>query len=197
MTTETFLAALNSGRTVVAGSAVHLYMQQLSQEALELTAELNGNYHAPDEVRALFSRLIGQPVDQDFGLFPLFYTDCGKNLHLGKRVFINSGCRFQDQGGITIGDGALIGHNVVMATLNHSEDPATRGNLHPAPIHVGRSVWIGAHATILPGVTIGDGAIVGAGAVVTRDVPANMIVAGVPAKILRPVKTDMQELDFK
>lgn len=122
-------------------------------------------------------------------MFPPFYTDCGKNLHIGKNVFINSGCRFQDQGGITIGDGALIGHNVVMATLNHSEDPETRGNLHPAPIHIGRNVWIGASAAILPGVTIGDGAIVGAGSVVTRDVPENMIVTGVPARILRSVDT--------
>ena len=122
-------------------------------------------------------------------MFPPFYTDCGKNLHIGKNVFINSGCCFQDQGGITIGDGALIGHNVVMATLNHSEDPETRGNLHPAPIHIGRNVWIGASAIILPGVTIGDGAIVGAGSVVTRDVPENMIVTGVPARILRSVDT--------
>ena len=122
-------------------------------------------------------------------MFLPFYTDCGKNLHIGKNVFINSGCCFQDQGGITIGDGALIGHNVVMATLNHSEDPETRGNLHPAPIHIGRNVWIGASATILPGVTIGDGAIVGAGSVVTRDVPENMTVTGVPARILRSVNT--------
>lgn len=122
-------------------------------------------------------------------MFSPFYTDCGKNLHIGKNVFINSGCCFQDQGGITIGDGALIGHNVVMATLNHSEDPETRGNLHPAPIHIGRNVWIGASAIILPGVTIGDGAIVGAGSVVTRDVPENMIVTGVPGRILRSVDT--------
>lgn len=189
MTTEKFLDVLNSGRMVVAGSPVHLYMQRLSQEALKITAELNGGYHSEDEVRDLFSQLIGRPVDQSFGLFPPFYTDCGKNLRIGKNVFINSGCRFQDQGGITLGDGALIGHNVVMATLNHSEQPEERANLHPAPIHIGRNVWIGASATILPGVTIGDGAIVGAGAVVTRDVPENMIVAGVPAKILRSVNT--------
>lgn len=187
--TEKFLDELNSGKVVVAGSEVHLYMQRLSQEALKITAEINGRYHDESEVRALFSQLIGRPVDVSFGLFPPFYTDCGKNLHIGKNVFINSGCRFQDQGGIYIGDGALIGHNVVMATLNHSEDPEVRANLHPAPIHIGRKVWIGASATILPGVTIGDGAIVGAGAVVTRDVPENTIVVGVPAKILRPVDT--------
>ena len=189
MTTEKFLDVLNSGKVVVAGAEVHLYMQRLSQEALKLTAELNSGYHDEEEVREIFSRLIGRPVDQSFGLFPPFYTDCGKNLRIGKNVFINSGCRFQDQGGITIEDGALIGHNVVMATLNHSENPEERANLHPAPIYIGRNVWIGASATILPGVTIGDGAIVGAGAVVTRDVPKNTIVVGVPAKILRPVDT--------
>lgn len=189
ITMEKFLDELNSGRMVVAGSELHLYMQKLSQEALKITAELNGGYHDGEEVREIFSRLIGRPVDESFGLFPPFYTDCGKNLRIGKHVFINSGCRFQDQGGITLGDGALIGHNVVMATLNHSEQPEERANLHPAPIHIGRNVWIGASATILPGVTIGDGAIVGAGAVVTRDVTENMIVAGVPAKILRSINT--------
>lgn len=189
ITMEKFLDELNSGRTVVAGSELHLYMQKLSQEALKITAELNGGYHDGEEVREIFSRLIGRPVDESFGLFPPFYTDCGKNLRIGKHVFINSGCRFQDQGGITLGDGALIGYNVVMATLNHSEQPEERANLHPAPIHIGRNVWIGASATILPGVTIGDGAIVGAGAVVTRDVTENMIVAGVPAKILRSINT--------
>lgn len=188
MTTEKFLDVLNSGKMVVAGAEVHLYMQRLSQEALKITAELNGGYHDEEEVREIFSRLIGRPVDKSFGLFPPFYTDCGKNLHIGRNVFINSGCRFQDQGGITIGDGTLIGHNVVMATLNHSENSEERANLHPAPIHIGRNVWIGASATILPGVTIGDGAIVGAGAVVTRDVPENTIVVGIPAKILRPVQ---------
>lgn len=189
ITMEKFLDELNSGRTVVAGSELHLYMQKLSQEALKITAELNGGYHDGEEVREIFSRLIGRPVDESFGLFPPFYTDCGKNLRIGKHVFINSGCRFQDQGGITLGDGALIGHNVVMATLNHSEQPEERANLHPAPIHIGRNVWIGASATILPGVTIGDGAIVGAGAVVTRNMTENMIVAGVPAKILRSINT--------
>lgn len=189
ITMEKFLDELNSGRTVVAGSELHLYMQKLSQEALKITAELNGGYHDGEEVREIFSRLIGRPVDESFGLFPPFYTDCGKNLRIGKHVFINSGCRFQDQGGITLGDGALIGHNVVMATLNHSEQPEERANLHPAPIHIGRNVWIGASATILPGVTIGDGAIVGAGAVVTRNVTENMIVAGIPAKILRSINT--------
>ena len=180
-----FLNELNSGKTVKAGGEVHLFMHGVSQEALKITAEINGSYHEPAELRALFSRLIGRPVDESFGLFPPFYTDCGKNIHIGKNVFTNMGCKFQDQGGIYIGDGALIGHNTVLATLNHAMSPNDRGSMLPAPIHIGKNVWIGANATVLSGVTIGDGAIVAAGAVVTRDVPENTIVGGVPAKIIR------------
>ena len=124
-------------------------------------------------------------MDKTFGMFPPFYTDCGKNITVGKNVFINSGCRFQDQGGITIGDGTLIGHNVVLATLNHGIAPDERHDLFPAPIHIGRNVWIGANATVLPGVTIGDNAVIAAAAVVTKNVPANVVVAGVPAKVIR------------
>lgn len=124
-------------------------------------------------------------MDESFGLFPPFYTDCGKNIHVGKNVFINMGCKFQDQGGIFIGDGVLIGHNVVLATLNHAKSPCDRSAMLPAPIHIGKNVWIGANATVLPGVTIGDGAIVAAGAVVNRDVPENTVVGGVPAKVIK------------
>lgn len=185
-----FLDHLNSGTPVRGGSKVHRFMHSVSQEAMKLTAEINSGYHTPEELRELFSRLTGKPVDESFGMFPPFYTDCGKNIHVGKNVFINMGCKFQDQGGIFIGDGALIGHNVVLATLNHAESPADRASMIPAPIHIGKNVWIGANATVLPGVTIGDGAIVGAGAVVTRDVPENTIVCGVPAKVLRTVKEE-------
>ena len=101
------------------------------------------------------------------------------------------GCRFQDQGGITIGDDTLIGHNVVLATLNHGIDPKERHDLFPAPIRIGCNVWISANATILPGVTIGDHSVIAAGAVVTKDVPANTIVAGVPAKVIRTVDTEV------
>ena len=185
MNLEQFLEHLNSGKPVKGGSEAHLFMHGVSQEALKITAEINGSYHEPQQLRALFSRLIGQPVDESFAMFPPFYTDCGKNIHIGKHVFINMGCKFQDQGGIFIGDGALIGHNVVLATLNHAMSPHDRGTMIPAPIHIGKNVWIGSNATILPGVTIGDGAIVAAGAEVTRDVPENTIVGGVPARIMR------------
>lgn len=165
-------------------------MRSASQRALRLTMELNGAYHEPDRVRELFFELTGRPVDDTFCLFPPFYTDYGQNITVGKNVFINTGCRFQDQGGITLGDGALIGHNVVLATLNHDEAPDKRHILHPAPIILGKNVWIGANATVVPGVTIGDGAIVAAGAVVTRDVPANTVVGGVPARIIKTIELE-------
>lgn len=187
-----FLEHMNSGKVVVADSPIHRYMCVLSQEALRMTAQMNGNYRTPDELRALFEQLTGKKVDESFCFFPPFYTDCGKNITVGKNVFFNSGCKLQDQGGITIEDGTLLGHNVVLATLNHSFDPAHRRDLCPAPIHIGKNVWIGANATLLPGVTIGDGAIVAAGAVVSKDVPKNTVVGGVPAKIIKMIQEEKQ-----
>ena len=131
MTTEEFLHYMNSGKQVPAECDIHQMMHRLSQEAIRITMELNTRYHTPDEINALMSELIGKPVE--VGLFPPFYTDCGKNIHLGKGVFINAGCKFQDQGGIIIDEGALIGHGVVLATLNHDMDPEKRQALHPAP----------------------------------------------------------------
>ncbi len=187
MALSEFLDHLNSKERIVAGSDVHQHMLAISQEAQQITMELNASYHTPEQIRALMSRLTGREVDESFGLFPPFYTDCGKNIRLGKRVFINACCCFQDQGGITICDGALIGHRVVLATLNHDMAPDRRASLQPAPIVIGENVWIGSGAVVLPGVTIGDGAVVAAGVVVTRDVPPNTVVGGVPARILKTV----------
>lgn len=169
------------------GDEMIQFMRQQSDISRRLQFELNSQYHTPEEIRELFGRITGQEIDTDFGLFPPFYTDFGRNIHIGRKVFINSSCHFQDQGGIYIGDGCLIGHCVVLATLNHDFDPAKRQNLHHKPIRIGNGVWIGAHATITAGVTIGDNAIIAAGAVVTRDIPADTIAAGVPAKPLRHI----------
>ena len=113
-----------------------------------------------------------------------FYTDCGVRIHLGKRVFINSNCMFTDLGTITLEDDALIGPNVTLATVNHRRNPAERRHLDLAPIVIKRRAWVGANATITPGVTIGENAIVAAGAVVTKDVAANTIVGGIPARVI-------------
>lgn len=136
-------------------------------------------------VDALMSELTGKQVPASTTIFPPFYSEFGKNLTIGADVFLNLGCRFQDTGGITIGDGALIGHGCTLTTLNHELDPSRRGDMTPAPVIIGRQAWLGAGVTVVPGVTIGDGAIVGAGAVVTKDVAPNTIVAGVPAKVVR------------
>jgi len=187
MTTAEFVGIMNTGKPVVAGSPVHRKMHELSQEAIRITMEINNAYHSHDEIVALMSELTGTRIHDSFGLFLPFYTDCGKNLHIGERVFINSGCKFQDQGGITIGDDVLIGHNCVIATLNHVADPDRRCDMVPAPVRIGNKVWIGANATILQGVTIGDGAIIAAGAVVCKDVPPRSVVGGVPARLIKTI----------
>lgn len=169
------------------------YANELFQEAVRIGMELNTKYHTPEELREIMSRLIGKRVDSSFRMFPPFYTDFGKNITIGKDVFINSGCHFQDQGGIEIGDGVLIGHNVVLATINHDLNPKENRKNHYAPIKIGAHVWIGSNATILSGVTIGDYAVIAAGAVVTRDVPAMTIVGGVPAKVLKVVQEEKEE----
>lgn len=185
MDIDAFLAQIATGGSIPAGSPTHQFMQDAAQRALRITAELNSGYHEPDEIRALLGELMGRPVPASTTVFPPFHSEFGQNLHLGEAVFINMGCRFQDTGGITIGDESLIGHGCTITTLNHSPNPARRGDMIPAPVRIGRRVWFGAGVTVLPGVSIGDGAIVGAGAVVTKDVPADTIVAGVPAKVIR------------
>lgn len=162
-------------------------MNDMSNEARRITFELNNAYHTPEEVRNLLSRLFGKTVDESFRVFPPFYTDFGKNITVGKNVFINACCHFQDHEGVSLGDGCQIGHNVVFATLNHGLAPEDRQTTYPAPITLGKNVWVGSNSTILQGVTIGDNAVIAAGAVVTKDVPENTIVGGVPARIIRKI----------
>ncbi|WP_239984690.1 DapH/DapD/GlmU-related protein [Lentibacillus sediminis] len=149
--------------------------------------ELNSSYHSKEEIVEIFSELTGKKVDSSFKCFPTFYTDFGKNITIGKNVFFNMGCSFQDRGGIHIGDGALLGMNVTIATLNHGMSLETRNTTYADGVTLGKNTWIGSSATILPGVTVGDNAVVAAGAVVTKDVPENTVVAGVPAKVVKEV----------
>ena len=141
-----------------------------------------------EEIHRFMDKMSNEARRITFRLFPPFYTDFGKNITVGEGVFINACCHFQDHGGVIIGDGCQIGHNVVFATLNHGLPPEERQTTYPAPIVLGRNVWVGSNATILPGVTIGDNAVVGAGAVVTKDVEANTIVGGVPAKLIKRIE---------
>lgn len=194
MNIQEYLEYLRQGNCVAGGTALHELMHRLAQEAMQITAELNNGYHEQEEIRRLFSKLTGKPVPRTFSLFPPFYSECGKNIFIGENVFINCGCHFQDHGGIYIGDGALIGSYVVMATINHGQKPSERSDNYPAPIHIGEKVWIGSHATILPGVTIGDHATVAAGAVVTKDVPADTVAGGVPARFIKKINTERSNM---
>ena len=187
MQKEELMELIKQGEPIVVGSEGHALLVQFSNEALRITAELNSTYHEPAEVRALFSQLTGKEVDESCFFFPPFYTDCGSNITFGKNVFLNTGCTFQDLGGVTIGDASQIGQNVTLCTLNHGLEPEQRSTIYPSPIVIGKNVWIGANATVLPGVTVGDDAIIAAGAVVTRDVPEKAVVAGVPARVIKMV----------
>ena len=188
MDNKQFLEFIKNAEVINAGSEAHLKMHELSARAQKITMRLNYGYHEPEETVRLFSELTESKVDDSFRCFLPFYTECGINIKLGKNVFINSGCCFQDHAGIEIGDGTLIGHQVVIATLNHAQDPLSRADMFPKPVKIGKNVWIGAHATILPGVTIGDNAIIAAGAVVTKDVENNVVVGGVPVKKIKDIE---------
>ncbi|MGM9756287.1 MAG: sugar O-acetyltransferase [Parabacteroides sp.] len=186
MTITEFKAYVKTGQALDTDE-IHGFMHEMSEEARRVTFRLNTAYHTADEVRELLSELFGYQVPQSLRVFPPLYADFGKNISVGEGVFINACCHFQDHGGVTLGDGCQIGHNVVFATLNHELLPERRNVTHPAPIVLGKKVWVGSNATILQGVTIGDNAIVAAGAVVTKDVPANTIVGGVPARVIKRI----------
>lgn len=186
MELKEFLEYVKTGKAL-SSDEIHRFMDEMSDEARRVTFRLNTAYHTPDEVRALLSELFGKEADPTLRVFPPFYTDFGKNITIGRHVFINACCHFQDHGGVTLGDGCQIGHNVVFATLNHGIAPEDRVHTYPAPIVLGKNVWVGSNATILQGVTVGDNAIIAAGAVVTKDVPADTIVGGVPAKVIRRI----------
>lgn len=164
---------------------IHSFMDKMSEEARRVTFRLNTAYHTPDEVRELLSELFGYEVPHSLRVFPPLYADFGKNVLVGENVFINACCHFQDHGGVVIGNGCQIGHNVVFATLNHGLPSEKRRDTYPAPIVLGNNVWVGSNATILQGVTIGDNAVIAAGAVVSKDVEANTIVGGVPARLIK------------
>ena len=165
---------------------------QRVDRAIALTERLNRlPYADQDAIRAAWAELTDTEVDPTFRLIPPVYSDQGVNLRIGRRVFINHGCTLNDIGGITIGDEVLIGPRVSLITSGHPIDPAVRRRqIVAAPITVERGVWLCAGATVLHGVTVGEDSVVAAGAVVTRDVPAGVVVGGVPARVLRSVGPD-------
>jgi acetyltransferase-like isoleucine patch superfamily enzyme len=152
---------------------------------IRLVTQMNASIQDVEGIRKQLSEIIGTEIDASTTIFPPFYTNFGRFIKLGKNVFINHACSFLDLCNITIEDEVMIGPKVNLITENHPLDPNDRKTVLLKPIVVKRNAWIGAAATILPGVTIGENAVVAAGAVVSRDVPANSIVAGVPAKVVK------------
>jgi acetyltransferase-like isoleucine patch superfamily enzyme len=159
------------------------------KRAMAITARLNRlTFNEPDEVRALFSELIGKKVDESFLLIPPFYATGGDEIRVGRNVFVNQNCTFYDLGGLDIADDVLIGPNVSLITSGHPLEPSQRrAATIGKPIAIGRNVWIAAGATIIGGVTIGENSVVAAGSVVTKDVPPNVLVGGNPARIIRSI----------
>jgi len=158
---------------------------EMVSRTISLCVKMNAQVTGTDQVREKLSEIIGIEIDESTTVFPPFYTNFGRLIRLGKNVFINHACSFLDIGGITIEDDVQIGPRVSLTSENHPLDPKDRKTLILNPIVIKRNAWIGAGATILPGVTVGENAVVAAGAVVTRDVPSNTVVAGIPAKIIK------------
>jgi acetyltransferase-like isoleucine patch superfamily enzyme len=158
-----------------------------TKRAMAITARINRlTFDDAEEVRALFSELIGEKVDDSFFLIPPFYATGGNDLHIGRNVFINQNCTLYDLGGVEIADDVMIGPNVSIITSGHPLDPSQRRSVTIGkPIVIERNVWIAAGATIIGGVTIGENSIVAAGSVVTGNVPKNTLVGGNPAQPIR------------
>ena len=159
------------------------------KRAMAITAALNRlTFSDADEVRALFGELIGKTLDDGFLLIPPFYTTGGPNIIVGRNVFINQNCTFYDLGGLAIGDDVMIGPNVSLITTGHPIEPSQRrAAVIAKPIVIQKNVWIAAGATIIGGVTVGENSVVAAGAVVTKNVPANSLVGGNPARVIRSI----------
>jgi acetyltransferase-like isoleucine patch superfamily enzyme len=177
---------LHSGEPVPMNDPEFAKIHEVVERTTKLSVQLN-NAEKNDQIRKLLGEIIGAEVDKSTALFTPFYTNLGIFITIGKNVFINHACSFLDIGGITIEDEVLIAARVNLITEDHPVNPADRKTLMVKPIVIKRNAWIGAAATILPGVTVGENAVVAAGSVVTKDVPANTVVAGVPAKIIKTI----------
>jgi acetyltransferase-like isoleucine patch superfamily enzyme len=176
-------------RIILRGTPESAAMVASVRRAMTITPVLNRlTFDQVDEIRAVFSDLIGRAVDDGFSLIPPFYTTGGADIRLGRRIFINQNCTMYDLGGIDIGDDVLIGPNVSLITSGHPIEPSRRRDgVIAKPIVIGRNVWIAAGVTIIGGVTVGENAVLAAGSVVTRDVPPNTLVGGNPARVIRVI----------
>lgn len=184
---RTIFDRLQAGEWVSFDDPQYKQIAEVGSKTMKLVAELNASADV-NHIRNLLSKITGTAIDESTRIFPPIYINIGKFTRIGKNVFINSDCSFLDMGGITIEDDVLIGPKVSLLTEHHPLKPSDRKKLGAKPIHIERNAWIGAGATILPWVTIGENSVVAAGAVVSKDVPANCVVGGIPAKVLKTIE---------
>jgi acetyltransferase-like isoleucine patch superfamily enzyme len=177
---------LRNGEAITPNDPKGHKLRDASFATKKLLVSLN-NSSDPTEIREVLSQITGSEIDESIAVFTPLYINYGRNTKIGKNVFINFDCVFLDLGGITIEDNVLIAPKVSLLSEGHPVDPNYRQSLVPGQIHIKKNAWIGAGATILPGVTIGENAVVAAGAVVSKDVPANTVVGGIPAKHIKNI----------
>ncbi|GAB3647132.1 sugar O-acetyltransferase [Echinicola sediminis] len=186
MKEEDIFERLKKGETISPNDPQAYKMREASFVTKELLIQMNNSSDVA-EIRALLSQITASEIDESVAVFTPLYVNYGKHTKIGKNVFINFDCVFLDLGGITIDDNVLIAPKVSLLSEGHPTSPQERHSLVPKPIHIKKNAWIGAGATILQGVTIGENSVVAAGSVVSKDVPDNVIVGGIPAKIIQTI----------
>jgi acetyltransferase-like isoleucine patch superfamily enzyme len=177
---------LRNGETIPSTDPEAYKLREASFATKKLLVQLNSSSDA-EEIRGLLSLITGSEIDETITVFTPLYLNYGKHIKIGKNVFINFDCVFLGLGGITIEDGVLIAPKVSLLSEGHPVSPNKRQSLVPGHIHIRKNAWIGAGATILPGVIVGENAVVAAGSVVSKDVPANTVVGGIPAKHIKNI----------
>ncbi|RYY37818.1 MAG: sugar O-acetyltransferase [Sphingobacteriaceae bacterium] len=188
MQTTDIFERLRNGEIILPNDPEAYKMREESFVTKKLLVKLNNTPDA-DEIRNLLSQITGSEIDQSVAVFTPLHINYGKHTKIGKNVFINFDCVFLDLGGITIEDNVFIAPKVSLLSEGHPTSIKDRHSLIPKAIHIKKNAWIGANATILPGVTIGENAVVAAGAVVSKDVADNTLVGGIPAKFIKDVNS--------
>lgn len=187
MEENTIFQRLVNGEAISPNDIDAYKLREASFQTKKLVLQMN-NTSEPAEIRNFLSQITGSEIDESVAVFTPLYINYGKNTKIGKNVFINFDCTFLDLGGIILEDNVMLAPKVCLLSEGHPISPKERQTLTAGRIHIKKNAWIGANATILQGVTIGENSVVAAGAVVSQDVPDNTIVGGIPAKIIKTIQ---------
>ncbi|MGL4850586.1 MAG: DapH/DapD/GlmU-related protein [Clostridium sp.] len=184
---KNLIEALEKREYIPYDDAIFKEINKTLEKTAMLLGKLNEGYKKQEEVREILEKMTGNRIDESTTILLPLNSDFGARIRFGKDIFINKGCMFVDLGGIELEDNVLIGPEVKILSVNHPMEIENRRDVILKGVKVKRNVWIGAGATICPGVTIGENSIIGAGSVVTKDVPTNTVYAGVPAKFIKNI----------